>query len=629
MTILKGEFQTENEDVLYPHTSGDSVFLSDSTTVESSIVDIKTKLNNHTHNDIIGMIPNVPSIATTAEAEAGLDNTKMMTPLRTKEAIKALASGTGGISLNVFMKNLEFNKFTATVATNTFTINGFNQNKSVLLMVYENVILNDSVEYNITSAGVVTLSFQLAIGESVFYKVVDTSYAYNDLSGKPAVVNNLTTGGTTDILAAEQGKVLNNKIELLNNRGYLEPVIIDDFTIDFNTLTNSGFYRVYPNGYVKNHPLIEFIGADYDSTSLAFDLIVSGDIQIATLFWASGNATKYLGKIFTRVLTDYNKWDTWNLSITNKDVNPKSVYKMLPRISTGTLTSTIINYAIDNGNQSFSFECDAGISDCPIPTDICIINVNATETYLLVECHSRYTNVAYYNKMEIETFSWLEEKWRRSYPDNIYTDVNQIDPLFTKTTPILDVIKSMPAGYKLEYLLAGSDVGEYPIPYGILYINKYCSYGAELEVISRHGQGARVKETRKWISSWQESDTEFKGWSEIHGSRNNIVLTPNTGFKIKEQECFVSGNIFYFTVEVAKLDDTVLSSSGAQAAIVLPTSLRPKIETPALSNPRTINGATTNSIYCNCTISPAGNVWIAIPTNTTIFSVQIKGTIIL
>lgn len=42
----------------------------------------------------------VPTVATQAEAEAGTDNTKLMTPLRTKEAIQAQVSETGVIALS-------------------------------------------------------------------------------------------------------------------------------------------------------------------------------------------------------------------------------------------------------------------------------------------------------------------------------------------------------------------------------------------------------------------------------------------------------------------------------------------------------------------------------------------------
>ena len=41
-------------------------------------------------NDLYDNLPSIPDIATQAEAEAGTDNTKMMTPLRTKQAIGKL-----------------------------------------------------------------------------------------------------------------------------------------------------------------------------------------------------------------------------------------------------------------------------------------------------------------------------------------------------------------------------------------------------------------------------------------------------------------------------------------------------------------------------------------------------------
>ena len=49
-------------------------------------------LKVHTHEDIIELIPDLPSIASTEQAQAGLDNTTMMTPARVKEAITAIGS---------------------------------------------------------------------------------------------------------------------------------------------------------------------------------------------------------------------------------------------------------------------------------------------------------------------------------------------------------------------------------------------------------------------------------------------------------------------------------------------------------------------------------------------------------
>ena len=79
-------------------------------------------------------------------------------------------------------------------------------------------------------------------------------------------------------------------------------------------------------------------------------------------------------------------------------------------------------------------------------------------------------------------------------------------------------------------------------------------------------------------------------------------------------------------MEIANLNDTPISLP-TTPCIVLPSKLRPKIETPAIANARSSSGSTMSSILANCTISTAGNVWIGIPTNTTAMSVQVKGWI--
>lgn len=55
--------------------------------------------------------------ASKVEAEAGLENTKLMTPLRVAEAIAALAPGTGGISGSM----VAIDPVTGTSKTYTFT----------------------------------------------------------------------------------------------------------------------------------------------------------------------------------------------------------------------------------------------------------------------------------------------------------------------------------------------------------------------------------------------------------------------------------------------------------------------------------------------------------------------------
>ena len=85
---LQGEIDSK-ADVVHNH---DSVY--------SSIThnhDVMYSKVDHTHTDIIEQIPKLPVIATTEQAQAGIDNATMMTPARVKEAIDALGSSVGAI----------------------------------------------------------------------------------------------------------------------------------------------------------------------------------------------------------------------------------------------------------------------------------------------------------------------------------------------------------------------------------------------------------------------------------------------------------------------------------------------------------------------------------------------------
>lgn len=106
-------------------------------------------------------IANALDYATQAEAEAGTENTKVMTPLRVKQAIAALA-GT-------------INKYSATVGdgTNTeITVTHNLNSKDVIVQVYE-VSSNETVIVDVvrTTVNAITLKFATAPASNA-YKVV-------------------------------------------------------------------------------------------------------------------------------------------------------------------------------------------------------------------------------------------------------------------------------------------------------------------------------------------------------------------------------------------------------------------------------------------------------------------------
>lgn len=151
------------------------------------------------------------------EAIEGLDNTKLITPKTLKVAIKANGGG-GGIINNVFITGVSKGKFTATEVTDRFTIPNMDTSKEVSI-IYKNLILNEDEEYTLAkNTGNVILSFNLEIGEEIFYEMINTSYDYKELIGTPDIVNNLDETIVGNVLDATQGKVLLDIIQELTVR---------------------------------------------------------------------------------------------------------------------------------------------------------------------------------------------------------------------------------------------------------------------------------------------------------------------------------------------------------------------------------------------------------------------------
>lgn len=92
--------------------------------------------------------------------------------------------------------------------------------------------------------------------DSVKYKAKDGTLI--NLTTK--VINNTTSTSTTDALSANQGKVINDRI---NNEGILRKDLVVTDTTDWNSITDPGCYKVQcnsfgnydshhgPNGYIN------------------------------------------------------------------------------------------------------------------------------------------------------------------------------------------------------------------------------------------------------------------------------------------------------------------------------------------------------------------------------------------
>ncbi len=133
--------------------------------------------------------------ATKAEAEAGADNTKVMTPLGVREFFNANGGGSGGV-INVVFKSGE--KYYLYIATenniNTIVIpsNYFNPSTDVIGLILDddNQPLVIDRDYTLVGNTVTIVPKEnretyLNLGQSLLFYITNGSYAYNKLSGLP------------------------------------------------------------------------------------------------------------------------------------------------------------------------------------------------------------------------------------------------------------------------------------------------------------------------------------------------------------------------------------------------------------------------------------------------------------
>ena len=232
-------------------------------------------------------------------------------------AINELKStgGTGGVvsALTVFDVD-DYEVFTATAQTNTFNIQNMSENK-IVQIVYSGLELIKDVNYTINKlTGTVTLGFNLEKGESIYYKTLysaDTAVIYDEsetiegsvsfdadtLQGNSAnsfvkkaqIKNTLTETVTGNVLDARQGKVLNDRVEVLERlqNGVTMYTSLSDISPELTTdstmidvvssmSNNSILVARYPNALVgeQNLPftsgILTIVKGNSDRTTLTF-----------------------------------------------------------------------------------------------------------------------------------------------------------------------------------------------------------------------------------------------------------------------------------------------------------------------------------------------------------------------
>ena len=136
--------------------------------------------------------------ATKAEAEAGAENTKVMTPLRVREFFIANGGGSGGVTNAVFQSGKKYYKFTATTVVNNFEIpsNLFNPTTDVVELIHGgNIPLIKDENYTLVGNLVTFIGYSLNINDDIHCLITNTAYSFNALADKPDMTLKLDKTG--------------------------------------------------------------------------------------------------------------------------------------------------------------------------------------------------------------------------------------------------------------------------------------------------------------------------------------------------------------------------------------------------------------------------------------------------
>lgn len=202
--------------------------------------------------------------------------------------LKRTGGGGSGATLNVFKRTGgTWGEFTATTATTTFDVAGFNGIEKCLDVYYKGLPLIPEKDFTVNSTGSVTLGFTLEAGESVDYCMSDVSFDYNELANKP----NLDLKADKLYVDGEFTKSLK---------------IVNAVDSDFNNYTTIGIYRITNNNQANKPP---------------FERVQYGILEVIPI--PSSNAIKQIAydladnKIWHRSKASLNEaWSEWKQVVT-------------------------------------------------------------------------------------------------------------------------------------------------------------------------------------------------------------------------------------------------------------------------------------------------------------------------
>ncbi|GEM_PF-1418145 len=300
--------------------------------------------------------------ATKAEAEAGADNTKVMTPQRVRDFFIANGGGSGGVTNVVFQSGKKYHKFTAAAVTDNFEIpsNLFNSVTDVVELIHGgNIPLIKDENYTLVGNLVTFIGYSLDTNDDIHCLITNTAYSYNALVDKPDLTLKLdTTGDAKDTtvtfteITTRENLISGDKLSVLIGK------IKKWFTDIWTTLADKADKQWMPSGWKVESDLpttyprsattifraTSSFGGLSDGVLVKTELNNSG-IGKQEITRLNGESIKF------RIVTAVDGWGAWQTVATNADLEQKtdkgyytleanSIYKI------GTLKNSINHICI-------------------------------------------------------------------------------------------------------------------------------------------------------------------------------------------------------------------------------------------------------------------------------------------
>lgn len=273
--------------------------------------------------------------ATKAEAEAGADNTKVMTPLRVREFFIANGGESGGVTNIVFQSGKKYYKYTAIFATDNFEIpnNLFNPATDVVELIHGgNIPLIKDENYTLVGNLVTFIGYSLDIDDDIHCLITNTAYSYNALSdkpdlsnivrysdseiGTPVIINADTLAGQLPNYYAKQSDLLTLGEQKANKTDALTFEAVFNGSGDLNTANKvNKWYRIDASAGVLNTPPTTLI-PDASWSAVYVQGNGAGSF-IQTLY--SGSHNKILRRRYFN-----NAYSTWDIIPTYADMEQKA-----------------------------------------------------------------------------------------------------------------------------------------------------------------------------------------------------------------------------------------------------------------------------------------------------------------